>query len=405
MRRISSFGVLICAVLFSACVAEDDPVAGVPRLSVGDEELVELAARELLYQIRDLQMDSAGNVWILSADDPFISVLRPGDLQEISFGNLGGGPAEMSLPWSILPNGFDGVRVWDAGRKRVLEFELVNSTVDFISATRVSVETATVLRDIWQTSYGSPLRMEMAGDIFVLQPAHHPVLNTGDLQEIVLLTGLDPGAFEDTIYSSPLSIYSSQAEFLVPVPLWTGCGDGTVVVLEPPNRLLTLNVQVGTADTAFLPLKSRSLNEDDLRRYLRHLMEVELAHPGRAHPPERVIQQRIDKVMRGARDLFGTIAPSATRLLCDESMNLWFQVFSTVSNPLGLGSEWLVVRNSKPIAFVHFPEGFQPLSIRRSGVYGVRRDHVDIVWPYFISINDQWSSILYPADASLADGI
>jgi hypothetical protein len=387
---------------FAGCADGATDLPYVPRLETAEDALVALPAPELLHRVRDLQVDEEGHVWILSVDSPFVSVIREDGRPTTSFGTPGPGPAELGTPWSLIPIGTGGVLVWDAGRRRVLEYALSDDSTYFVSGVPVEIQSNTVIRSIEETSYGTPLRMAAAGKTFVVQPAQHPVLNSGDLRKIVLLMGPAPAAVQDTLYTGPPSADSSAAEFLVPVPLWTACEDGSVVVLEPPARLMTLDPASGTADTVLLPVKAADLKETDLRRYLRHSMEVELT--GRARPPEEVIQRRIDQVVRDGRDLFGHTAPAATSLLCDEIANLWIQAFSTSTHPVGFGDEWLVVHGGRVIAEVRFPVGFQPRAIRRSGVYGVRRDELDVEHPYFLPTNARWTSILYPPDASLDGG-
>lgn len=236
--------------------------------------------------------------------------------------------------------------------------------------------------------------------MFIVQPAHRPVLNTGDLRQIVLLSGPTPIEFRDTLYAGPPRTGSSDAEFLVPVPLWATCSDGTVVVFEPPDRLISIRPALGTADTIDLPLLGRRIEEGDIRRFLRHSMEVELI--GRPRPPDEVIERRINQVVRRGREMFGTEAPSATSLLCDDRGNVWIQGFDTEEHPVGFGRDWWIVDTGHIVATVRFPRGFQPRAIHRFGVVGTRRDALDVERLFYVPAEVVFDQVFLSTDASPA---
>lgn len=387
--------VTLAAGLIACAIGTDAPLIE-RHVLISEETLKELPTHELLHRVRDLQVDNSGRVWILSVDSPFISAVQPDDGDLTSFGTPGPGPEEMATPWSVIPNGTGGAVIWDAGRRRVLEFNQVGDDVQFVSGVHVEIESSTVLRSIEASSYGTPLRMRKAGSIFVVQPAHRPVLNTGDLREIVLLTGPAPSQIQDTLYVGPRRAGSSSAEFLVPIPLWAACANGDVVVFEPPDQLISIRTAPGTADTIVLPLHRRKMDDGDIRRFLRYSMELELV--GRVRPSDEVIERRIDQVLRRGRDIFSSEAPLATNLLCDDFGYVWIQGFDTEEHPAGFGRDWWVVGTNRVVAAVRFPRGFQPRVVSRFGIYGTLRDSLGLERPHYVPADAAYDLIYMSTD-------
>lgn len=64
-----------------------------PLLEVSTDQLVTFDDGRLLYRIRDINTDDAGNIWALSRVEPFIYVYRGGSDSVVEFGQQGGDQA------------------------------------------------------------------------------------------------------------------------------------------------------------------------------------------------------------------------------------------------------------------------------------------------------------------------
>jgi hypothetical protein len=163
---------------------------------------------------------------------------------------------------------------------------------------------------------------------------------------------------------------------MVPLPLWTTCPGGGLVFLDPFRPALVWMDSAGreTGSTP-LPRPAQPIGEDDRRRYLAHVIGLELQGQGLS---PSFVQSRVDNALRMQSRRFGQTVPPAVNLLCDAQGDAWLQSFSTEDHPLGYGREWTILGRRGASRRVRFPAGFQPHALTRGAAIGVLRDSVDV---------------------------
>jgi hypothetical protein len=367
----------VLALLVSGCGLDPSPQIPITH-SLDSIEV--MPAGPSLYRIRDAFPDGSGGLWILSATEPFLHRLHADGAVE-SFGREGGGPAEFRVPWALA--GVDPTGrplIWDVARRSILTVGPTESGYDVVEAQAVEVSPPTVLRQFAEESYGTPLRLLQAGRRFVIQQPVTPVVNTASLRTLLLLeTGLKAQRLDTLFRSEPPAHGSSTVEFLLPIPLWAACSDGTLVIYDPNDFSLTWLAEDGASHKRELLLPSPKITPDDIRRHIRYRITVELR--GRETPPEELIQQRVEQYVTRGRPMFSVDAPPAVRLLCGPGETAWLQSFSTVDHPIGYGRTWYAVSpESEPVG-VRFPPSFHPLTFLDGAAIGYRIASLDVHHP------------------------
>ncbi len=171
---------------------------------------------------------------------------------------------------------------------------------------------------------------------------------------------------------------SDQAPGLVPVPLWDGCPDGRIAVLDP--IALTLHLFGSGEDESEairLPWEPATLQGREKLAYIRFQVEAE----GRGEGADAATIDRVaESAFAQAEDLFPQDAPAGVDLRCAPG-RVWIQDFDGDSHPLGYGRHWRTVSldgSSPRFARVVLPPGFQPLRVSAHEMLGVVTDHVSM---------------------------
>ena len=138
----------VVALTRSAALAMIPTLLGLAGLVVGsrspephsaavvDTILVEIGVihgdpRQLFGNIRDLEVDRNGNMLILDDQSYTLSWFSPNGDFRGSAGGKGGGPAEFRSPSGLAVSDEDSVYVLDAGRQRVVVFEMTKAGLRF----------------------------------------------------------------------------------------------------------------------------------------------------------------------------------------------------------------------------------------------------------------------------------
>lgn len=381
---------LVCCILLSitatsACTQRPDS-SDPATLLLTEMEIVRGTGE--LYQIRDLVVDEAGGLWVLSAMEPFVYRFSPDRRLLTRTGKRGNGPEEMRNPWSLVARGgvSTGMAVWDAGGRRLIGFDNAGAPE---AGRPIVLPPPSVAGDFAAVSYGTPLRMEQLGASYVLQLPTRVVSRTGDLASLLLLRIDSTLATIDTLFTlsaEPLANPEEGPQIFAPIPLWATCPGGELLVLDPSaNRLMRLNADGETRFVEPLPQRRRTITDAEKRTYLRYAISLELR--GADGPPAEMVDRRIDEILARGRHLFAETAPPGVRLLCDASGNAWLQEFELFEPPIGYGAHWRVYRRGAEPLRVRFPDRFQPMQVAKDHVWGVYTDEMEIEHPASVRLN------------------
>ena len=135
---------------------------------------------------------------------------------------------------------------------------------------------------------------------------------------------------------------SSPAPGLASVPLWDGCPDGRLAVLDPVALTLHLfGPGEGEAETIQLPWQPASLRRIDKFSYIRFQVAAEARGDG---ADAAAIDGAAESTFAGAEDFFPAEAPAGVDLKCAPG-RVWIQEFAVIRThwdpvPTGAWSRW-----------------------------------------------------------------
>jgi len=335
-------------------------------------------ADDALWEVRDI-LEHRGTVWALTGSAPFVHGFTPGGARVAAFGTAGEGPGEFRYPHGLWPGDSEGtLTVWDAGRSAALT---VSSSGKLLASRPIS-DPGVIRSDIRTVTFGDPFRVFKRHDAVVLGRYDSGVSSADDLWrgKLVRTSGHGQTAEEvvtDFARDLPGAAHRpGMPSVLTPVPLWDGCPDGQVAVLDPIERTLYMLVP-GRSDPDAIPLPWRpeELQRVEKFRYLRHQIAAELRNQD---VPASEIDRIAKSVLTDAERMFPDEAPIGVDLRCSRD-RVWIQEFDGDSHPLGYGPRWRTVsrRGSGPrFGQVAFPAGFMPYRITDSRAVGVVTDNL-----------------------------
>jgi hypothetical protein len=354
-------------------------------------ELTVLPAADLLYEIRDLHVGRTGDLWVLSATEPFLHHYDETHQHTGSYGRQGRGPGELHNPWSLASAGdqpSDAV-IWDAGARSLTQ---VGDEWGAGSSMVIRLNSPSVVADVGSLTYGTPLRMTRFGGGYVVQQPTNTVSASGDLSTLVLLRidsamqnidtllVLSPSASAEPGWQST-SVYAA-------IPLWTVCASGELLVMDPfREEIFWVGADGIVRRTDPLRVPRREITNNEHRSYMRHVITLELR--GKEGPSPALIERRIDEILNRGKHLFAQRSPPGVSLLCDHSGNAWVQEFDPGDHRVGYGRTWWLHGESDTVFPVTFPEKFQPRQIVPGRAWGVYRDELDVQHPAFVEISPQ----------------
>jgi hypothetical protein len=393
-RAIRLLAVAVCGVspvLFWGCGSTVGDRAQSAEPPIELTELTVLPAADLLYEIRDLHVGPAGDLWVLSATEPFLHHYDATHQHTGSYGRQGRGPGELQNPWSLPFAGdqpSDAV-IWDAGARSLTQ---VGDERESGSSVVIRLNSPSVVADIGSLTYGTPLRMKRFGGGYVVQQPTNTVSASGDLSTLVLLRidsamrnidtllVLSPSASAEPGWQST-SVYAT-------IPLWTVCASGELLVMDPfREELLWVGADGEARRTAPLRVPRREITDNEHRSYLRHVITLELR--GKEGPSPALIERRIDDILDRGKHLFAQRSPPGVSLLCDHTGNAWVQEFDPGDDSVGYGRTWWMHGESDSVRGVTLPERFQPHQIVPGKAWGVYKDELDVQHPAYVEITPQ----------------
>jgi len=377
--RLAALPLLLLMTLgFGSCTPGD------PDTSNGDVEIAPSALTifregEELWGVRDV-IESGELIWVLTAVEPFLRAYDRSGRMLGDFGSSGEGPGELSNPWilSAAPSA-GGVVAWDLGTRRRSVFDAGGSSV---SSSPTPVTRESIRADIRSVTFGDPFRV--AEDDAGIWVASYPGgLTEGDHfwgGKILRITHgeSEPVVVVDFAVDLPGAANRVPAIGLAPVPLWDGCADGVVAVLDPVDPSLYLYGPDGTKHRQIsLPSTGRPLSHEARLGYVRARARNEMRG---SNVSDAEIERAAAEVLARAGDQMPEAAPIGIDLRCSPG-RIWIQEFDGASHPLGYGRAWMTVTlsNGDPrFQRVIFPEGFAPYRLTDEVAIGVVTDSMEL---------------------------
>ena len=357
---------------------------GAPNTSTGDVAIAPSALTtfqegEELWGVRDI-IESGEQIWVLTAAAPFLRAYDRSGRMLGDFGSSGEGPGELGNPWILsgaIPAG--GVVAWDLATRRRSRFDAGGN---FVSSSPAPVNRESIRADIRSVTFGDPFRAA-EDDTGVWVASYPGGLTEGDhfwRGRILRITHGDPepAVVVDFAVDLPGAASRVPAIGLAPVPLWDGCSDGAVAVLDPVDRSLHLYGPDGTKDRQIpLPWTGRPLLHEERLGYVRARARNEMRE---SDVSDAEIERAAAEVLVRAGDQMPETTPIGVDVRCSPG-RLWVQEFDGSSHPLGYGRAWMTVSLSDGtprFQRVMFPEGFAPYRLTDEVAIGVVTDSVEL---------------------------
>lgn len=355
--------------------ASSDGISSVAAIPTVVTDLIPFAANDALRQVRDMTVDDQSRVWVLTGIEPFVHVYASDGRLLGSYGRVGDGPREMRNPFAMV-SAEDGVDVWDIGRMRMLR---VSSEGEVVQADEFLPPHRGVTRgDLEDITYYRPFQLRTLGGRYVLASYRGNLSGSKDLLHAAIVAGDGKGHFDTLVDLEDefnKEAISQRAEQLLALPLWTTCR-GTLVVFDAESReVIAINGERHEA-LAALPEGAQPLTDTHIKRYLWHVMGLEIGGPSTAEDTLR-LTHAANEITSSARYLFPQHVPPAVSFKCGSNGELWLQQFDTSDNPLGFGRRWWRLGGVRP-SRVTFPTGFQPFVFLDSLAIGVSKDELDV---------------------------
>ena len=358
-----------------SCGSEQPGDMGPLQIGVQALKLVS-PADDALWEVRDI-LEHRGTVWALTGSAPFVHGFTPGGARVAAFGTAGEGPGEFRYPHGLWPGDSEGtLTVWDAGRSAALTV----SSSGKLLASRPFSDPGVIRSDIRTVTFGDPFRVFKRHDAVVLGRYDSGVSSADDLWRGRLVRVSEKGqAAEEVLVDFARDLPGAAhrpgaPSVLTPVPLWDGCPDGAVAVLDPIERTLYMFGRGQSSPVAIaLPWEPTELQRVEKFRYLRHQLAAELRNQD---VPASEIDRIAKSVLIDAEGMFPNEAPIGVDLRCSRD-RVWIQEFDGASHPLGYGPRWRTVSRQVAgprFAQISFPAGFVPYRITDSRAVGVVTD-------------------------------
>ena len=377
MKRLLPWFVISMVVAGSSCDPGTDlewPVIPLGPLSL----TVVSAAEDPLWEVRDV-LAHDGTIWALTASAPYVHGFAPTGELTTRFGTSGDGPGEFRFPSAVWPGKTPGsLTVWDPGSFSAFTFSRYGA---LLSSLRAPVPGA-IRSDIASVTFGDPFRaVRVAGGLVTAR--YESGVNHGtDLWNGRLVRipddGDDPQILIDFATELPGAAVRPAGSLLAPVPLWDGCPDGRIAVLDPVARtLLMLDPDGSVREALALPWDLAPLDGDTRIAYMTARVRSEVEDAGVS---EAEIVSHATEAARSAAEMFPVEEPLGVDLKCATG-TVWIREFDATSHPLGFGPLWRTVSfggETPTLSRIVFPSGFDPYRITESLAIGVLLDPVGL---------------------------
>lgn len=370
---------LALGVFGTGSCASEPPDTSTVELEVSHSALTIFQEGEELWGVRDM-IESGEVIWVLTAAAPFLRAYDRSGRMLADFGKSGDGPGELRNPW-ILSAATSGGEViaWDLGTRRRSQFDAGGS---FMTSMPTTITRESIRADIRSVTFGDPFRV--AEDDTGIWTASYPGgITRGDdfwTGRIVRHAhgDVEPTVVVDFAVDLPGAANRVPAMGLAPVPLWDGCYDGVVAVLDPVDRSLHLYGPGSTKVRQIaLPWTSRPLTHEERLGYVRAMMRNETRG---TNVSDDVIERAAVDMLGQAGSHLPEAAPIGIDLRCSPK-RIWIQEFDGSSHPLGYGRNWMTVAlddTAPRFQRIVFPDGFTPYRLTDSVAIGLVKDTLEL---------------------------
>ena len=371
MKRFWPLFAIPVVLIGSAC-DEPLPVLELPTIPISPLSLTVVSpAEDPLWDVRDvLVLD--GTIWALTASAPFIHGFSPTGELTARFGNSGEGPGEFRFPSAVWPGQHTGsLTVWDSGSFSALTFSGYGALLSSLHAPALGA----IRSDIASVTFGDPFRaVKVPGGLVAAR--YESGVNEGtDLWYGRLVRiphdGGEAQVLIDFATELPGAFVRPTGSLLAPVPLWDGCSDGRIAVLDPVARTLFMLDPDREGREAFaLPWHPAPLDDNARIAYMTSRIRAEIEDAGLS---EAEIANYATAATRNAAEMFPIEQPLGVDLKCAPN-RVWIREFAGSSHPLGYGPFWRTVnvdQESPTFSRVVFPPDFNPYRMTGSRAIGV----------------------------------
>ena len=370
---------LVLVTLGIGACAPKLPDTSTGEVEIAPSALTTFTEGEELWGVRDI-IESGEVIWVLTATAPFLRAYHHSGRMLADFGRSGDGPGELRNPWTLSAATSSGAVVaWDLATRRRSLFDAAGN---FVTSTPTAITRESVRADIRSVTFGDPFRV--VEDNTGIWTASYPggIRQGDDLWGGKILRyghgDVEPVVVVDFAIDLPGAASRVPAMGLGPVPLWDGCADGVVAVLDPVDHSLHLYRASGTKVRQItLPWAGRPLSHEERLGYVRAMMRNETQ--GTNVADEEIDRAAADMLARAGEHLAAE-APLGIDLRCSPG-RIWIQEFDGSSHPLGDGRTWTTVALDDvtgQFQRVVFPDGFTPYRLTDSAAIGVVTDSFEL---------------------------
>jgi hypothetical protein len=368
-------------------------------VTIDAASITTLQADAALQSVQDVALDDSGQFWVLQRDNsPHVFLYSAeGQLLDL-FGTTGPARVQFALPfWLVRTRGEgEAMSVWDVGNHKLMVY---GPTGRLEEAFMVDRSTRDVYRPIDTESYGRPLNMQRFGDGFLLLDHVEGLYRTIDYLRSQLIVLNRFGQKVDTLidfkrhYANEIEALE-LAELLVPIPLWTTCESGEMVLFDPfASRLHWYNPDGTEQPSDTVPLRQRELERGDVDRYLFHAFEQRWRRQTTRDLDTAVIERSIEDFWLNRFLEVSPTEPFATDIMCGADRQVWLREFLTEDDPRGYANSWLIHEpQQSELVKVEFPPSFRPLRVSGGKILGVSTNPQGIQTGAWVPVPDMASA-------------
>lgn len=283
---------------------------------------------------------------------------------------LGEGPLEAKQIWGITP--YEGGFVaWDALQRKLL---FLSAEGDPVRSVGVSLPLTVIAGRTAGITYGRPGMIRQLGGELVIGMTPTSVDQSSDLARTQLVIVDSLGRVRDTLVDFAaradeirrLAGPELDSRYLLPVPLWTTCGD-TLIVADPyQSRWVRMSASGTVVRTAELRPSGSVPTDDEIKAHIRYALSTITAG---AFSDSR-LEGFVQGTFASDKGSFSPILPTIANLYCDRG-RLIVQEFSMEPRGDGLGTTlWIGGPGGRALTL---PPAFQPMVATDGWLFGFER--------------------------------